>query len=166
MAINHQFLANQAWKAMITHTRTDFMTYLDKTIQYGFGCWMDFNCNNHDTNGPSDLWRTEWYMKNKFWGNWLTQAYYWAKFTNECMQERLVEFQKMCAVSRKLFKDMDDFMTDVFWTKVMDTILLLECYLHGWKYAYQDLSFLAWIDSHPNAAADLHDRPVVPMTQV
>jgi hypothetical protein len=82
------------------------------------------------------------------------------------MQERLVEFQKMCAVSRKLFKDMDDFMTDVFWTKVMDTILLLECYLHGWKYAYQDLSFLAWIDSHPNAVADLHDRPVVPMTQV
>ncbi len=151
---------------MIIHTRTEFMTYLDKTIQAGCDWWHHGNFTVDDSPGPSDLYKAEWYIKNKTSGNWLARDTYWAKSNEERLQERLVDFQKMCAVYHMLFRDRDNFKGDVFWNKIKDATLVLEAYLYGWRFAVQGLAFEDLIHTHPNAMLDVHCPPMAADTQV
>ena len=148
---NTNAVANEAWKTVIIHCRTEFIAFIDKTIKEGCFIWNDYTFNDEDSDGPQELFSPGWYIKNLAWGPWLGRAREWAKYQSDNLQERLKAFQQMCAMHQMLFKERETYTDAVFWTKVTDVTALLDAYLDGWRFAMADATFDEWACFHKNS---------------
>jgi len=46
---NTNAVANEAWKTVIIHCRTEFIAFIDKTIKEGCFIWNDYTFNDEDS---------------------------------------------------------------------------------------------------------------------
>ena len=162
--------AQQAWKAMMLHTRTGIVSFVADVIATGCHKWDEFPLQDLDTRGPIELYNPSWFTTHFGWGTWLARCRSWAQLVEASLNGQLVEYLNMSARYSMLFKEREEAVTDAFWDNIKSVRRLLKCYLDGWKMAIDESAFERFLFDNPQSwtpnSMPSHGRITFPQEQL
>jgi hypothetical protein len=151
MASNQNTKAQEAWRAMMLHTRTEIATNVDLVIANGSLLWDEFCAHEVDTRGPIELCKPIWFMTHFGWGKWLTRCRSWALLVKPRLEGQIIEYLDMLGRYHLLFKAREEVESVAFWINIKEARSLLNCYLNGWKQAISESAFEGFVVDHPQS---------------